>query len=139
MENLSKMFLFDMDDEKYAMPVGEIYQITKYEKVTPMVGSEKYIKGIVKIFDDIVTVIDLRYLLSKRSTILDSNTDNFHFLLLNDKKRAFIIESLNKIVDIIPENVQSIDLNGVPHNQVLNLDGEIYSILNSDNFEILNV
>lgn len=62
-----KFVIFELNDSKLAVPVEQISQITKFERVFPLPNAPSYILGVINLRGKIISLIDLEKRLNLRS------------------------------------------------------------------------
>ncbi|WP_058300289.1 chemotaxis protein CheW [Gorillibacterium timonense] len=55
---------FNMEEEKYAIPIHDINEIIKVQTITPLPNTRHYVKGVINLRGNIVPVVSLRSLFS---------------------------------------------------------------------------
>ena len=63
---IKKFVIFELNESKFAVPVEQISQITKFEKVFPLPKSPDYVLGVINLRGKIISLIDLEKRLNLR-------------------------------------------------------------------------
>ncbi|WP_062356056.1 chemotaxis protein CheW [Bacillus kwashiorkori] len=96
-----KVVIFKVNKEEYAIQVEHVISIEKTSQVTPIPQLPNYVKGIVKVREELVPVIDLKNVLYKTDEVINDvtrfivvKTDQLQVaLLVSDAKELLEIES----------------------------------------------
>lgn len=90
-EKIIQLVIFYISNEEFGVPIEEIQEIIKYVNITPIPDVPDFIKGIINVRGDIVTVIDLksRFSIQKKSSaakhiIITKQYDNFFGLIVDE-------------------------------------------------------
>jgi purine-binding chemotaxis protein CheW len=65
--DLTRVVIFKLGNEVYGLEVGTVVEIFRPERLTPVPNAPLYIEGVTNLRGDIVTVIDLKALLTGES------------------------------------------------------------------------
>lgn len=91
-DQMVQLVIFHVRTEEFAVPIDEIQEIIKLEKVTPIPDSPTFIKGIINVRGDIVTTIGMSERLfgeqdtesSARHIIITKQHDNVFGLVVDE-------------------------------------------------------
>ncbi|MDD1728501.1 MAG: chemotaxis protein CheW [Methanospirillum sp.] len=59
-DEVVQVVVFLLNKEKFAINLFDVKEIVEYTKITPVPGSDRYIKGIIDLRGEITTIIDLK-------------------------------------------------------------------------------
>ena len=59
-EEVVQVVVFLLNQEKFAINLFDVKEIVEYTKITPIPGSDRYIKGIIDLRGEITTIFDLK-------------------------------------------------------------------------------
>ena len=65
-DNDMSYFSFVLGEGMFSVPVTNVREVFDYETLTPVPNSLKYLKGVMNIRGSVVSIVDLRELLSAR-------------------------------------------------------------------------
>jgi purine-binding chemotaxis protein CheW len=74
METVNKYLLFSIYTENYAIPIISVREIIRYEEMTPIRDSQKYLKGVINLRGKIIPIIDMRLKLGIEEKKFDDRT-----------------------------------------------------------------
>lgn len=100
-----KSVMFRLGEEYFSIPIFKVLSIEKMESVTGVVRMPSYIKGMINLRDEVVSVIDLRTFLNKEDSI-DEEINRFVIVEIEDRKIAFIVDEVINIIDIEEDTVE---------------------------------
>lgn len=137
-----KVIVFQLKDEEYGVPVGQVQSIERMQHITRVPKVANFVKGVINLRGVVTPIIDLR----KRFGIEEieySESTRIIIVGVNDMEVGLIVDAANDVIDIPdgaveppPEVVGSIEaeyLKGVAKLEkrlliLLNLD----KVLNSE-------
>lgn len=108
-----RLLVFDLDGEKYAIPIHEIAQIIHMPRATPVPNAPPFLKGIFSLRGRIVSIIDVAKRLGldrpppedPKVVVLDMGAD--HFGLLVDRIDLVVEVNLGAL-EPVPEGFKPI-------------------------------
>ena len=128
MGNISNQFLtFKINGNDYAINIEKIDKLMKYKEMGSRVSDNKCILGLISVFDNVRSVVDLKYILNKEYTDLTIN--GLHYILLKDSNMILLVETFNKIVAVSEDEIQTVDINNDEH-VVIKKNNSIYYLIN---------
>lgn len=87
--------VFSLADQQYALSIDCITEVALPEKVTPLPGSEPYVKGVMNLRGKVIPLIDLAEKLS--------------FQTRSKKEKVIVAEISGKVVGFLVDDVLSIE------------------------------
>ncbi|MDO3413345.1 chemotaxis protein CheW [Saccharibacillus sp. CPCC 101409] len=100
---MSDFILFKLADKTYGIPFGEIDEIQNSKPGTSIPFSADWHEGVVKIREDIYTILSLR---KKLNVSYEQQQDTDKFILLRREKVALLVDSLDDTASV-PETALS--------------------------------
>ncbi len=100
LESLSKYLIIEISDVKYAFNISNIREIILLPKITPFPESLHYERGILKLRNNIIRVIDLRKRLNFPSLLEEDEV----FLSMLMQRKQDHINWLNELIASVDEN-----------------------------------
>ena len=88
-----KFVIFELNESKFAVPVEQISQITKFERVFPIPNAPNYILGVINLRGKIISLIDLEKRLNLRSS--EAQLDETKQILFVD----LVFETVGMLID----------------------------------------
>ncbi|SHE56591.1 purine-binding chemotaxis protein CheW [Marinitoga hydrogenitolerans DSM 16785] len=73
-ENLKKVMVFELNNEKYGFIINDIQEIIKYIIPNKVPKIPKYVKGIITVRDEVLPVVDLNMFLYNKKTFISEYT-----------------------------------------------------------------
>jgi len=95
---MEKYLVFKLRNEKYALNLKNIREIIVYQEPARIPHSESYVLGMIKIRDDIIT------LMNSESILSSSDLDNHQ----NTEGKILVCEKADKKVGILVDDVYSV-------------------------------
>ncbi|OWA33141.1 chemotaxis protein [Saccharibacillus sp. O16] len=100
---MSDFILFKLADKTYGIPFHEIDEIQNSKPGTSIPFSSNWHEGVVKIRDEIYTIVNLR---KKLNVSHEDQRDTDKFILLRREKVALLVDSLDDTASV-PESALS--------------------------------
>lgn len=94
---MSDFILFKLADKTYGIPFHEIDEIQNSKPGTSIPFSSNWHEGVVKIRDEIYTIVNLR---KKLNVSHDDQRDTDKFILLRREKVALLVDSLDDTASV---------------------------------------
>lgn len=95
-----KYIIFSVGSEYYAVNILNITIIEEYKKPLPVYGAPGYISGIIDLRNDIIPVIDMRYVFGCDATPKDADqaaVDKMLITNVNGTKLALLVDGVDEI------------------------------------------
>jgi len=93
---------FKLENENYGIDVINVKEIVKNNDLTKIPGVPKFIKGIVNVRDEVIPVIDLKYILGISG---DYHEDYKIIVIEANKKFGIIADKVNNVIRIENEEI----------------------------------
>jgi purine-binding chemotaxis protein CheW len=94
---------FKVNNELFAIDVMQVKEVLRYSEITPVPGSSSYIKGIINLRGNVVTVIDTRLLFSLSARKTDDDTRIIVVEYNEQEVVGMVVDSVDEVVNI-PQN-----------------------------------
>ena len=134
-KTINELALFRIDNALFGIDIDHIKEINKNLSYTKVTVAQDYIKGVLNLRGQIVTVIDLRIKFNKPPS--QANDPNRRMIIVNyhDENIGLLVDSIDDIIHIDPSRVENsaTQMKGVNPDYfsgVYKLDSEIVIILN---------
>ena len=134
---INELALFRIDNALYGIDIVHIQEINKNLSYTKINDSRKYIKGVLNLRGQIVTVIDLRIKFGRAPAT--ENDPNRRMIIVNyqNENVGLLVDSIDDIINIDPTYLETsvTQIRGVNQDYftgVYKLDSEIVIILDVD-------
>lgn len=112
---LHEWLIFEVASQYYALEITQVKEITKTQPLTPVPGAPAYVKGIINLRGNIVTILDLPNRLGNKSNTLQPN--NIIIVKYLEQWAGFLVDTAYDIVSIAetkiksPENLNHVESN----------------------------
>jgi purine-binding chemotaxis protein CheW len=109
---MKKFVIFELHDNKFAVPVEQISQITKFDKAFPLPNAPEYVLGVINLRGRIISLIDLERRLGLTSSSVETNeTKQILFVDLGFETVGMLIDKVVNLASISSDEVNdNIDL-----------------------------
>jgi purine-binding chemotaxis protein CheW len=129
----SQLIGFRIGDDTFGIPVVEVQEVIKHQRVTPIPLAQQHIRGLVNLRGQIVTSISLRSLFG----LEDTYPETYMNVIVNNGKSIYAL-AVDEILDVI--EVKQVTFESTPKNMdqrmqeftrgVFKLDGDLMVLLN---------
>ncbi|UII54755.1 chemotaxis protein CheW [Cytobacillus spongiae] len=132
MANSKKVVVFQVGKEDYAISIEYVTSIEKVEGVTPIPHLPEYVKGIVKVREELIPIIDFETILYNRHITV---TDSTRLIVLHTDQMflGILVNDAKEIIDIQEEQIKQIGLVAYQKTSyftgVANLDSRLITII----------
>jgi purine-binding chemotaxis protein CheW len=97
-ENYDEVIIFKLEDEEFAMDIGDILEIVRYEGFTEVPVTKEYILGMINLRGEVIPVVSLMTKLGLKEKTFEEG--NILISTINGSKVGFFVESVSDIVNI---------------------------------------
>ena len=95
----TKQFIrFKVGSEVYGVPIDEVQEIIRKPEITPLPGSQSFIKGIINLRGHIIPVIDMRERLKAEQSQNNEASVRVIVTLINEKFIGLIVDSVSQVL-----------------------------------------
>ncbi|MCJ8336876.1 MAG: chemotaxis protein CheW [Pseudomonadales bacterium] len=94
---------FKVNNELFAIDVMQVKEVLRYSEITPVPGSSSYIRGIINLRGNVVTVLDTRLLFSLDPRETDDDTRIIVVEYNEQEVVGMVVDSVDEVVNI-PQN-----------------------------------
>jgi len=107
-QDLKQLIVFKSGNEEFGIAIDDVREIIKASTVTPIPNSPAFVKGLISVRGEIVTVIDIK----SRFSLLDkSETESKHIVVTKQDDNLFGI-IVDEVIEVL--RIKSIDINPPP-------------------------
>ncbi len=138
----TELSVFLVDELFCGIDIKNIQEINKYTDITPVTNAPKYIRGILNLRGNIITVIDMRAKFGME--VSEEMSDTSRILVINDGEEqiGLLIDRMVDVVEIQPDQVEPPPSNiqgvaGKYFSSILKQEERLVAILNTE--EILKM
>ncbi|MBM7648104.1 purine-binding chemotaxis protein CheW [Bacillus ectoiniformans] len=135
MQQVDKTVVFESGHEEYAVPIESVISIEKVPSIQPIPHLPLYMKGVVKVRDELIPVIDFEYVLYNKSL---SNLDEARLLVIQTKFLAvgFLVKDAKEIISVPEQSLRQVGLVAYSKTKyfsaVANLDNRLVTIIDPE-------
>ncbi|WP_078379909.1 chemotaxis protein CheW [Sutcliffiella halmapala] len=104
-----KLVIFQANEEEYGVSVEFVVSIEKLASVTPIPEMPTFMKGLMKVRDELIPVLDTSQILFNTPTTLTEKT-RVIVVQTTDLSVALLVEDAKEILDVQQENIQPLSL-----------------------------
>lgn len=104
-----KVVVFTVGKEEYAITVDHIISIEKIEGFTRIPHLPDYVRGIVKVREELIPILDLEKVLYDRF-VTKENSTRMIVIRTADMSLGILVNEAKEILDILPEQVKQLGL-----------------------------
>lgn len=129
---INKVVVFNTGKEEYALPIHNVISIEKMQATNEIPNMPNYLKGIVKIREELIPVLDMNVILYNRDHV---STDKTRMIVVNTEalQVGIIVDDAKEIIDIPSESIKQINLfayQQTPYfSGIANLEGRLLTII----------
>ena len=128
----TKVVIFKVANGEYSINVNYVISIEKEENITPVPQLPTFVKGITKVRDELIPVIDLQSVLYNRVTEQDDH-NKLIVLRTDDISFAIIVSDAKEILDIKAEQFKEVGISAYQKTEyiinVINLENRLILML----------
>lgn len=135
--NIKELALFRIDDALFGIDIVHIQEINKNLSFTKIHDAQSYIKGVLNLRGQIVTIVDLRVKFNRDATSDDDSNRRMIIVNYLNESVGFLVDSVDDIIHVDQSQLEesSTQMKGVNPDffaGVYKLDSEIVIILDVD-------
>ncbi|CAI9388953.1 chemotaxis protein CheW [Niallia sp. Sow4_A1] len=127
-----KVVIFKVASGEYSIDVSYVISIEKEEQITPVPQLPSFVKGIRKVRDELIPVIDLQMVLYNQRTE-ENETNKLIVVRTEDISFAMIVHDAKEIIDIKEEVIKEVGISAYQKTEyitgVLNLEKRLVLML----------
>ena len=94
---------FKVDNELYGIDVVQVKEVLRYSEITPVPGSDYFIRGIINLRGNVVTVIDTRQMFGLMPHTPDEDTRIIVVEYNEQEVVGLVVDSVDEVINL-PQN-----------------------------------
>lgn len=106
---INKVVVFRVGEEEYAIPISFVISIEKMDGLTPIPHLPGYVKGIAKVREELIPVVDFERILYSR-TLQEDEAARIIVLQSEELSIAVLVNEAKEILDIPADNLKQLGL-----------------------------
>jgi purine-binding chemotaxis protein CheW len=132
---MCKVVVFRTGNEEYGIPLEFVVSIEKMGTSTPIPQMSDYIKGIIKVREELIPIIDLEYIFYQRCLKTDENA---RLIVIQSEKLllGLLVNEAKEIIEIPDDKIKQVGLisfaNTAYISGVASLDNQLITIINPE-------
>lgn len=109
MQSINKAVIFESGNEEYAVPIQAVISIEKVNFINPIPHLPLYLKGVTKIREELLPVIDFEYVLYKRML---PSLEEARLLIVqtNSLPVGLLVKEAKEIIELPEDSVRQVNL-----------------------------
>ncbi len=134
-EDMRQFLVFKIGDEEYAIDVLSVQEIVSYVYLTPVPGSQSYMKGLINLRGNILHVIDLAERVGNFNSSEEKDDDAVIIVIsFENRKIGIIADMVSDVINVaessITENpIIDSDINYMQASHIIKIDKKIVVLL----------
>ncbi len=102
----NKYVVFNLNDEFYGLPISKVKAIEKMSPTTRIPNAPYYVRGVMNLRGDVITVLDLRAKLNVPTKEPDFSSRTI-VVMEGELTVGLVVDSSSEVLVINPENIDS--------------------------------
>ncbi|NLM06975.1 MAG: chemotaxis protein CheW [Tissierellia bacterium] len=102
----NKYVVFKLNEEYYGLPIGKVKAIERMSQTTRIPNTYHYIKGVMNLRGEVVTVLDLRTKLNLPEKEIDNNSRTI-VVMEGETTVGLIVDSSSEVLTISADSIDS--------------------------------
>lgn len=102
----NKYVIFKLDKEYYGISINNVLSIEKMQGSTRIPNGPSYVKGVINLRGEVITLIDLRQKLNMDSKEIDNNS-RIIVVSYEEIMAGLIVDSSSEVIEINKENIDN--------------------------------
>lgn len=104
-EEFVQLVVFSLDNEEHAVEIKDLQEIIKLPEITPIPGTEDFIRGIFNLRGKIIVVLDLekRFGLTRQT---ENHEGNIIIAEVNGNNFGIIVDKVTEIINVPLSSIQ---------------------------------
>lgn len=100
---MNQYITFYLNNELYAVDILKVQEVIKPIDITTIPQANNYVLGIIKLRDDVITIIDM---FGKLGLENENGIANYVIVNINSKLYGFPVTKVDRVITIDDENVE---------------------------------
>lgn len=102
----NKYVIFKLDKEYYGVPINKVISIERMQKSTRIPNGPNYVKGVINLRGEVISLIDLRQKLNMETKEVDNNS---RIIVVSEEDiiAGLIVDSSSEVIEINKDNIDN--------------------------------
>jgi purine-binding chemotaxis protein CheW len=124
-----QVVVFNIGDEQFAVETSKVQSINDLMKITKVPNSPSYIKGLINLRGNIISILDINLLLGMN--LSDDNNDNIIILKLEDELVGITVDNVDEVMEFNEAELEKLhnDIDRSYIKGVINLKDRIITLI----------
>lgn len=131
-----QIIVFKLNDEEFAIETSRVQGINDLMEITKVPGAPQYIKGLINLRGNVISLLDMELLLDIEKS--DDNKNNIIILNIKDEQVGVVVDAVNEVMDIEDSKLEKVkdDKNKPYIRSVINLGDRIVTLIDIDELQL---
>lgn len=124
-----QVVVFNIGDEQFAVETSKVQSINDLMKITKVPNSPSYIKGLINLRGNIISILDINLLLGM--ALSDDKNDNIIILKLEDELVGITVDNVDEVMEFNEAELEKLhnDIDRSYIKGVINLKNRIITLI----------
>ncbi|MDP4088231.1 MAG: chemotaxis protein CheW [Bacillota bacterium] len=131
-----QIIVFKLNDEEFAIETSKVQGINDLMEITKVPGAPPYIKGLINLRGNVISLLDLELLLDIEKS--ESVKSNIIILNIKEEQVGVVVDIVNEVMDIEDIKMEKVkDEKSKPYvKSVINLGDRIVTLIDIDELQL---
>ncbi len=127
-----QVVVFNIGDEQFAVETSKVQSINDLMKITKVPKAPDYIKGLINLRGNILSILDINLLLNMN--LSNENNDNIIILKLEEELVGITVDAVDEVMEFTEEQLEKVynDMDRPYIKGVINLKDRIITLIDID-------
>lgn len=127
-----QVVVFNIGDEQFAVETSKVQSINDLMKITKVPKAPEYIKGLINLRGNILSILDINLLLNMN--LSNENNDNIIILKLEEELVGITVDAVDEVMEFTEEQLEKVynDMDRPYIKGVINLKDRIITLIDID-------
>lgn len=116
MEEISKLVVFELSGQRFALDIASVEQIVRIVEINSLPEMPEYISGVINFHGEIIPVVDMHFLFNRNHKEIELSDQ---LIIVNSSllKCALWVDRAREVIDVNESETQSAKeiMDGVPY------------------------
>ncbi len=131
-----QIIVYKLNDEEFAIETSKVQGINDLMEITKVPGAPLYIKGLINLRGNVISLLDLELLLDIEKS--GDNKNNIIILNIKEEQVGVVVDAVNEVMDIDDSKMEKIkdEKNRSYVKSVINLGDRIVTLIDIDELQL---
>jgi purine-binding chemotaxis protein CheW len=131
-----QIIVFKLNDEQFAVETSKVQGINDIMKITKVPGAPEYIKGLINLRGNVISLLDLELLFDIEKKGFEKN--NIIILSIKGELVGVAVDSVSEVMDVTDNKLEKIkDNNNKEYvKSIVNLGDRIVTLIDIDELKL---